>query len=259
MRLLTTNTKLEKGNGLPCYGLQLAPHALSGYNVCPMASDTETPTNTDDCLDVLECGGCVAVPFSCKKNEKFPDTWNGFKVVDGDADDRIWTRSRGGMVLGLHFKGDRKNIHAGCKQYCIYTSGHGRFDGVKGARLLRTRLLMESRKLFFDMLTQEIDKLVKKHPGGLAIRLNVFSDLAWETSGWACPDGRGALMSAYPQITWYDYTKVKRRVDAYLAGTLPGNYHLVFSYNKVCFEKGDDSGKTTESETNGDADAAKRA
>ncbi|HUS59450.1 MAG TPA: hypothetical protein VM141_12435 [Planctomycetota bacterium] len=233
MKLLTTNTKLLKGEGIPCFGLSLAPHNLSGYNVCPMASDKDTPANLPECLDILECGGAVAIPFQAlaRKHEALPETWQGYPVVDGDVDDRIWNRSKGGLVVGLRFKGDTANIDGGCKDYCIYASGHGRFDSVKGARLFRTRLLMESRKLFFDQLTQELDALTQKHPTGFAVRMNVFSDLAWESSGWS-PSGT-PLMKLYPKVTWYDYTKIPKRVHQYLAGTLESNYHLVFSYNKT--------------------------
>lgn len=234
MQLLTTNTKLLKGNGIPLYGLQLAPHTISGYNVCPMASDATTPTNEQECIDVLECGGIVAVPFNqlAVKKEPLPAEWNGFPVVDGDEHDRIWLRPKG-SVLGLRFKGDKTKRVGGCKDYCIYFSGHGRFDGVKGARLFRTRLLMESKKLFFEKLCQELDKLIKKHTGGLGIRLNVFSDIAWETSGYAPDDTHQCLMDRYPNVTWFDYTKIPKRVHSFLSGTLPANYSLVFSYNKV--------------------------
>lgn len=234
MKLLTTNTKLLKGTGLPIYGLQLAPHNLSGYNVCPMASDASTPSNLDECLDILECGGSVAVPFGISSRDKvtpIPTSWQGFPVVDGDVDDRVWTRSKG-VVIGLKFKGDVAKMDGGCKDYCLYHSGHGRFDSVKGARVYRTRLLMESKKLFFDQLKQEMDALVRKHPNGFAVRLNTISDIAWETTGYAEIDGR-TVIAAYPQVTYYDYSKVPRRVHAYIAGTMPANYHLVFSYNKV--------------------------
>ncbi len=230
-QLLTTNTKLLKGDGLPCYGLQLAPHTLSGYNVCPMASDRETPANLDECLDVLECGGRVAVPFTVtKKTDPLPTEWQGYPVVDGDEHDRIWTHPKG-VVLGLRFKGDKGNMAGGCKDYCIYSSGHGRFDGVKGARLYRTRLLHEARALFFDQLTQELDALTDKHPEGVAVRLNVFSDLTWEANYH--PGNGKTLFDLYPQVTFYDYTKVTKRMHRYLAGTIPSNYTLVYSYNKV--------------------------
>jgi hypothetical protein len=215
-----------------------------------MASDASTPTNLDDCLDILNCGGRVAVPFSLLsvKHEPLPETWHGFPVVDGDEHDRVWTRPKG-CVLGLRFKGDKTKRAGGCKDYCLYHSGHGRFDGVKGARLFRTRLLMESRKLFFEKLCQEIEKLQKKHPEGLGIRLNVFSDLAWETSGWGI-DGV-SLMVKYPTIQWFDYTKIPKRVHQFLAGTLPPNYSLVFSYNKVQWPEGHGYDSDNRSNDNG--------
>ena len=174
----------------------------------------------------------MAVPFNqlASRKEPLPVEWNGFPVVDGDEHDRVWTRPKG-SVLGLRFKGDKTKRVGGCKDYCIYNSGHGRFDTVKGARLFRTRLLMESKKLFMEQMVQEIEKLQKKHPQGIALRLNVFSDLCWESSAYGPNDQ--TFMEKYPDIQFFDYTKIPKRVHAFLAGTMPKNYSLVFSYNKV--------------------------
>lgn len=229
-QLLTTNTKLVKGSGLPCYGVQLAPHRLSGYNVCPMASDKNTPNNLEDCIEYLKDGGIVAVPFTTKKGKDLPKTWHGFPVVDGDIHDRIWTRP-GGHVLGLRFKGDRKQIAGGCKDYCIYTSGHGKFDSVKGARLYRTRLLFEAQNLFFDQAGQEIKKAETKD-GKIAVRMNVFSDVAWETRAFHGNMGM-TIMAKFPNVQFYDYTKIPKRAQSFLKGLMPDNYFLVLSYNKV--------------------------
>lgn len=40
--LLTTNLKLQKNSGYKIMGLNLAPHTLSGYNVCPHAGACST-------------------------------------------------------------------------------------------------------------------------------------------------------------------------------------------------------------------------
>lgn len=40
--LLTTNLKLQKNSGYSIMGLNLAPHTLSGYNVCPHAGACST-------------------------------------------------------------------------------------------------------------------------------------------------------------------------------------------------------------------------
>ena len=236
-KLLTTNTKLLKGNGLPCYGVQLAPHRLSGYNVCPMASDASTPSNIEDCLEALEDTATVAVPFN-RRNihaDQLPKQWQGFKVVDGDVDDRIWNR-KPGTINGLRFKGDVSNINMGCKDYCIYGSGHGRFDNVKDARTKRTKMLFEDRDRFFSQLYDEIGKAQKKH-GTIALRMNVFSDIAWETQAFADPDGK-TVYDAFPNVQGYDYTKIPKRVQQFLKGTMPPNYYLCLSYNKVAFIDG---------------------
>lgn len=231
--LLTTNTKLLKGVGLPCYGVQLAPHTLSGHNVCPMASTKNTPANIEDCLEALEDGACVAVPFNVTgKKSVVPTQWQGHEVHDGDVDDRIWTR-KAGTVIGLRFKGDVKNIGLGCSDYCIYGSGHGRFSNVQLARVARTKLLYNDRPAFFAQLHSEIERSIKKH-GKIAVRMNVFSDIAWETRGYEDSNGE-TIFERYPGIQFYDYTKIPKRVQQFLKGLMPKNYHLSLSYNKVWY------------------------
>jgi hypothetical protein len=52
------------------------------------------------------------------------------------------------------------------------------------------------------------------------VRLNGTSDLDVENWG---------IMQAFPMVTFYDYTKRRDRMDAYLRGEMPSNYTLTFS------------------------------
>jgi hypothetical protein len=54
------------------------------------------------------------------------------------------------------------------------------------------------------------------------VRLNGTSDLGWE--GIA-----RELMQKYPDVQFYDYTKVLGRMLRFLEGKFPSNYHLTFS------------------------------
>ena len=59
-----------------------------------------------------------------------------------------------------------------------------------------------------------------------AARLNGSSDIAWEERH---PD----IFHEFPQIQFYDYTKIPARVERFLGirnrGSWPKNYHLTFS------------------------------
>ncbi len=68
--------------------------------------------NEKDCVDALERGANSAVVFSTKKDNVLPDTWNGFKVVDGDVRDDLML-DVSGVVLGLRAKGKAKKDTSG--------------------------------------------------------------------------------------------------------------------------------------------------
>lgn len=63
--------------------------------------------NDDECLEYLRAGGQVAVVF-----DKLPETWHGFKVIDGDDDDLRYL-DMGGVVIGLKAKGKAKKDTSG--------------------------------------------------------------------------------------------------------------------------------------------------
>ena len=48
--------------------------------------------------------------------------------------------------------------------------------------------------------------------------MNVASDLEWFD-----------VIDRWPDVQFYDYTKIRARFDRYLAGKLPANYALTFS------------------------------
>ena len=71
------------------------------------------------------------------------------------------------------------------------------------------------------------------------VRLNGTSDIAWERvalpAGWN-KDGSpvwigmgGSIMERFPDLQFYDYTKVTKRAMAFGRGDMPANYHVTFS------------------------------
>ena len=111
-----------------------------------------------------------------------------------------------------------KGASDGCRKACLFTAGQGRFENVQTARIAKTRLFFQDRATFKRMLFDDIRKAqrtARKRGLPLAIRLNVLSDLPWER---IFPD----LFDAFPDVQFYDYTKVAGRQT-------PSNYHLTFS------------------------------
>lgn len=121
------------------------------------------------------------------------------------------------------------NATTGCIGACLYTSGHGRFTKTQEARINRTKWFFEGRDSFMATLVKNVRALIAKaeREGFVpAVRLNGTSDIAWEKIK-VVDNGveYRSLMDLFPNIQWYDYTKVLGRKRAL---SLP-NYHLTFS------------------------------
>jgi hypothetical protein len=118
---------------------------------------------------------------------------------------------------------------AGCMMSCLYTAGQGVYTNVQKSRINRTLWFFQDRDGFMETIVTDVQRLIRKSTKlGLipAIRLNGTSDIAWEKIK-CVKDGKEyrSLMAAFPEVQFYDYTKVRGRVTAL---ALP-NYHLTFS------------------------------
>lgn len=94
------------------------------------------------------------------------------------------------------------------------------FDG-RNAKLWKSLTWLYCPDLFKAMLIREIGNLEERaHNQGLisGVRLNGSSDVLWERSF-------PGLFTLYPDVTFYDYTKIPSRFRT----RLPENYHLTFS------------------------------
>jgi len=158
MKLLNSgNAKTRKGEklGYITFGIHLAPHNLSGYNVCAAAS-------------------------------------------------------------------------AGCSAACLNTAGRGAMSSVQKARIAKTQFFFNDRKGFMIQLFDEIRASIKNAKRKNMIpcfRLNLTSDLPWEKIKH---DGQ-TVFEAFPDVQFYDYTKIAARMADFLTGKMPKNYHLTFS------------------------------
>lgn len=63
--------------------------------------------NEPQCLEVLKRGGNVAVVYKLKKDQPFPNEWNGYEVIDGDSHDLRFLDKKN-VVVGLRAKGRAK-------------------------------------------------------------------------------------------------------------------------------------------------------
>lgn len=118
---------------------------------------------------------------------------------------------------------------AGCIAACLYTAGQGVYSNVQKSRMNRTRWFFMERDTFMETLVADIERLVRKATKlGMepAVRLNGTSDIGWEKIR-AIRNGveYRNLMEAFPEVCYYDYTKISGRTAAL---ALP-NYHLTFS------------------------------
>lgn len=119
---------------------------------------------------------------------------------------------------------------AGCKSACLNLAGRGGMfkDGgtntIQIARIRKTREFHANREAFMNQLYDDIRLAVRqceKKDMIPCIRLNGTSDLSWEKYPVM---GHKNIFKAFPNVQFYDYTKVLNRKVEDL-----GNYHLTFS------------------------------
>jgi hypothetical protein len=111
-----------------------------------------------------------------------------------------------------------------CRAGCLFYAGRAAmFRNVNEARIRKTRYFVESQAEFLAQLRGEIRTAVRRATRAgkrLAIRLNGTTDIDWVKLG---------VVAEFPEVQFYDYTKVPTRAIAWARGELPSNYHLTFS------------------------------
>ena len=122
----------------------------------------------------------------------------------------------------------------GCRAACLNTAGRGGVikkgettNKIQTARIRKTRMFFEHRAEFLSQLVADIKLGIKQaEKTGMipAFRLNGTSDIRWET---VPVNGATNLMSLFPNVQFYDYTKHENRRN------LPANYHLTVSRSET--------------------------
>jgi hypothetical protein len=108
-----------------------------------------------------------------------------------------------------------------CADPCLNTAGRGAMSNVQLGRLRKTLYFQQYKEQFLSQLVKEIvaaEKKAKKKEMTLLVRLNGTSDIRWENYD---------VIQKFPQIQFYDYTKLVNRRN------IPDNYDLTFSYSGV--------------------------
>jgi hypothetical protein len=117
----------------------------------------------------------------------------------------------------------------GCAAACLAFAGRGRTNIVQKSRQARTAFFVNDRRSYKIMLVSEVERFIRRAEKlGLvpAIRLNGTSDIMWEKEF-------PALFTNYPNVQFYDYTKITPRMLRYCDNQLPVNYHLTFSRSET--------------------------
>lgn len=132
-------------------------------------------------------------------------------------------------VLGIPGTMCSMSALAGCEEACLNTAGRGQFNAVQSARVNKTVYFLLDRVGFMQQLAHEIGVFVRgaRAEGFVPmVRLNGTQDHRWENEpievdGVTYPN----LMTLYPDVQFYDYTKIANRKG------IPANYDLTFSYS----------------------------
>jgi hypothetical protein len=125
----------------------------------------------------------------------------------------------------------------GCRASCLNTSGRSQISGelvlrnlemhmIHRSRISKTLDFFGSRDDYCERLTNELVNLEARalKKGYIPVaRLNGTSDVQWEDY---------IPMEAFSNTQFYDYTKGYMRMQKYMRGFFPDNYHLTYSYSE---------------------------
>jgi len=121
---------------------------------------------------------------------------------------------------------------AECSALCLNESGmntmtrNDKGDVINDSRITKTRLFFEHREFFMKWLIEDIRSGItraNKLDYKFSVRLNNTSDISPLDF---CLDGKN-ILEMFPQTIFYDYTKVKSRVDLM---KVYDNYNITYSY-----------------------------
>lgn len=121
----------------------------------------------------------------------------------------------------------------GCRADCLFYAGlAGRFASINHVRAEKTKLWVQKPQAFVYLLERDLETLIhaaEKKGAQPVCRLNCTSDIAWMNMG----PRLDFHIEEWPQIQFYDYTKLPGHIARHRNGQLPANYHLTFSLSET--------------------------
>jgi len=171
----------------------------------------------------------LASPENVSLFQKFPD-----KLLGLDTNAKTVKGEKYGVKTAILYlvpsNGSGVNLCpmaqlAKCALPCLFSAGRGAMSSVMLSRLRKTLYFLQHRQAFMSQLAKEIGQLEHKAKCKgfkLLVRLNGTSDIRWESIP---VNGAQNVMSLYPGVQFYDYTKIANRRN------IPANYDLTFSYS----------------------------
>ena len=139
---------------------------------------------------------------------------------------KVWVET-----LGRYSNSCPMAEQAGCIDACLNTAGRGAFNNVQSARMRKAQWFYNDRVGFMKQLYHDVQKFVnycKKRNIQPCVRLNGTTDIQWELIP-AMPHSKMNIFEQFPEVQWYDYTKIANRRKA---KDIP-NYHLTWSYSNA--------------------------
>jgi len=136
----------------------------------------------------------------------------------------------------------------GCRDACLNQAGQGGMtqgeigekrledSSIHQARVGKTTLLKEYTDIFFMKLKTELNNFVSRcgvKESKPCVRLNGTSDVNWMFI--KDPETKKTILELYPEIQFYDYTKVFNRLKQ---SEKFSNYHLTFSLSENNHKQG---------------------
>jgi len=158
-------------------------------------------------------------------------------ILNVQASAKIVKSETVGQLTGI-FYGAPSNVSGydvcafasdGCRIACLYSAGRGVMNMVQAARVRKTKMFFEDRPGFMTQVIKDIEALIRKAKRenlAPSVRMNGTSDIKWEKISCGCHKN---LMAHFPELVFYDYTKIPIRYRQ----NLPENYSLTFSLNEA--------------------------
>ena len=160
------------------------------------------------------------------------------KLFAVQADAKTIKGEKRGYLTGIHYQASGNSSGyevcpsktAGCEPDCLVNWGRAQhYANIYESRLNKTVMYFEHRDMFMDMMVREIGSIARKANRldlTPCVRPNGTSEIDFEN---AKGSKRIRLMDVFPDLQFYDYAKVTKRMMKFLNGQMPSNYHLTYS------------------------------